>query len=114
MALPELDPSEVTDWLARRHGSEISIPEVLQSGFWSAAFGYTADGRELVLSPNEALMERQVCDLERAVLTSGPAQRMERTPSDERASSVRQVGEWPELARNLQLERDHGHELSRL
>jgi aminoglycoside phosphotransferase (APT) family kinase protein len=49
MALPELDPSEVTDWLARRHGSEISVPEVLPSGFWSAAFGYQADGRELVL-----------------------------------------------------------------
>jgi hypothetical protein len=62
-------------------------------------------------SPNDALVERQVCDLERAVLTSGPAQRMERTPVDERASRVRQVGEWPELARNLQLERDPGHEL---
>ena len=33
---------------------------------------------------------------------------MERTPVDERASRVGQVGEWPELARTLQLERDHG------
>ncbi len=39
---------------------------------------------------------------------------MERTPVDERVSRVRQAGEWPELARNLQLERDHGHELSSL
>jgi hypothetical protein len=62
-------------------------------------------------SPHEALVERQVCDLERAVLTSRPGQRLERTPVDERACRVRQVGEWPELARNLQLERDHGHEL---
>ena len=63
-------------------------------------------------APNDALVERQVCDLERAVLTSGRAQGMERTPVDERACRVGQVGEWPELARNLQLERDHGQELS--
>ena len=37
---------------------------------------------------------------------------MERTPVDERACRVGQVGEWPELARNLQLERDHGQELT--
>jgi hypothetical protein len=63
-------------------------------------------------APHDALVARQVCDLERAVLTSRPAQRMKRSPVDERASRVRQVGEWPELARNLQLERDHGQGLS--
>ena len=63
-------------------------------------------------SPNDALVARLACDLERAVLTPRSAQRMERTPIDERASRVRQVGEWPELARNLQLERDHGQGLS--
>jgi aminoglycoside phosphotransferase (APT) family kinase protein len=44
-----LDPTEVERWLVRRHGSVISALEVLPSGFWSAAFGYVVDGRELVL-----------------------------------------------------------------
>jgi aminoglycoside phosphotransferase (APT) family kinase protein len=49
MALPALDPSEIEDWLAQQHGSEICALEVLPSGYWSAAFGYEVDGRELVL-----------------------------------------------------------------
>jgi hypothetical protein len=63
-------------------------------------------------SPSDALVARQVAGLERAVLTSRPAQGMERTPVDGRACRIRQVGEWPGLARNLQLGQDHGHELS--
>jgi aminoglycoside phosphotransferase (APT) family kinase protein len=49
MALPALDLAEVEDWLTQKHGSEISALEVLPSGYWSAAFGYEVDGRQLVL-----------------------------------------------------------------
>jgi hypothetical protein len=99
-----------------RHWTEV----VVAAGQAGEPFAYGRDRLERVYrsllhfrqaSPNDALLERQVCDLERAVLTSGPAQGMVRTPADERASCVRQAGEWPELARNLQLERDHRHEL---
>ena len=49
MNRPQLALSEVRGWLARRHGADVSGLEELPSGFWSAAYGYEADGRELVL-----------------------------------------------------------------
>ena len=48
-ARPTLDPVEVERWLEKRHGCPISALEVLPSGYWSAAFGYEAEGRQLVL-----------------------------------------------------------------
>lgn len=62
MALPALDPSEIRDWLASRHRSEIRGLEALPAGYWSAAFGYEVDGRELVLrvgtQPEGFVMDR--------------------------------------------------------
>ncbi len=46
---PDLDVSDVSAWLDRYHASAVAAVEVLPSGYWSAAFGYEVDGRELVL-----------------------------------------------------------------
>jgi hypothetical protein len=62
-------------------------------------------------SADDALVERHLGDLERTTLTARPAPRLERTPAQERSSSVRQLGDWPELRHDYQLHRDPGHEL---
>ena len=40
---------EAAAFLAARHSSGVEDVEILRGGFWSAAFGYRADGRELVV-----------------------------------------------------------------
>lgn len=42
-------PAQVEAFLAARHGSPVSRIEALPSGFWSAAFGYHAGDRDLVV-----------------------------------------------------------------
>jgi hypothetical protein len=60
---------------------------------------------------NDAAVERNLSDLERGVLSSHRAARVERSRVEERESAVRLVGEWRELGRSQQLERGHGQEL---
>ena len=44
---PSLD--EVRRFLTARHGGTVADLELLHGGFWSAAYGYRVDERELVL-----------------------------------------------------------------
>lgn len=45
---PTLSVAEVEAFLAERHGVVVSDVVALEGGFWSSAFSYRADGRDLV------------------------------------------------------------------
>ncbi len=47
-ARPVLGSQDVAEWLRSYHGREITGLEELPSGYWSAAFGYRVDDRDLV------------------------------------------------------------------
>lgn len=49
MAVRQVSRDEVAAFLAARHGTAVTNLELLQGGYWSAAFGYRADGRDLVV-----------------------------------------------------------------
>lgn len=48
-AAPELTLDEVAAFLDRRYGAPVSGLEALTGGFWSSAFAYEIDGRQLVV-----------------------------------------------------------------
>ncbi len=48
-AAPALSIADVTSFLVDRHGADVSGVEPLGGGYWSAAFGYRAGGRALVV-----------------------------------------------------------------
>ncbi|HSS08722.1 MAG TPA: MobF family relaxase [Acidimicrobiales bacterium] len=60
-------------------------------------------------APNDEVVERNLADLERAVLTSRSVPTARLTPVHERA--VRQRADWLELGRDRHVEHDHGREL---
>ena len=57
---------------------------------------------------HDKVVERNLADLERAVLTSRPSPRVEPGVCPSRGGVARRPGEWPELGRNQRLDRDDG------
>jgi len=62
---PPTRNKEVADFLAKCHGRPVSHVEPLSGGFWSSAFGYRLDERELVVRFGEI---REGFEMDRAAV----------------------------------------------
>jgi len=70
MAGPKLSVEEVAAFLRERHGMQVTALVPLGGGFWSTAYAYRADGRELVARFSEL---REGFEMDRAAVAFASA-----------------------------------------
>jgi aminoglycoside phosphotransferase (APT) family kinase protein len=101
--------AEVSAFLARLHGSEVAGIEPLPSGYWSAAYGYRVDGRELVLRlgsvPEGFAMDRAAMAFARPGLPVPEVLDVGSALGGAYAISVRQMGRFLESISPSEAER---------